>query len=78
MCSSDLAQEKIGLAMPNALTVHDEDMQSILGVSREVILAEAEDIPYLSAPLDEPLGGSSDEERVQIATTEDLGDDETA
>ena len=72
------AQEKIGLAMPNALTVHDEDMQSILGVSREVILAETEEVPYLSAPLDEPLGGPSDDELMQIAATEDIGDDETA
>jgi hypothetical protein len=72
------AQEKIGLAMPNALTVHDEDMQSILGVSREVILAETEEVPYLSAPLDEPLGGPSDEELMEIDATEDLGDDETA
>jgi hypothetical protein len=72
------AQEKIGLAMPNALTVHDEDMQSILGVSREVILAETEEVPYLSAPLDEPLGGPSDDELMQIAATEDIGDDATA
>jgi DNA-directed RNA polymerase subunit beta' len=72
------AQEKIGLTMPNALTVNEEDMQRILGVSRDVILAENEEIPYLSTSLDEPIGGPTDEEMALIEATEDFGDDETA